>query len=127
WSEQIKELALTEHVPILLGSDAYIENRVYNSAFLIDQNGKILPIRYSKMFLVPFGEYVPFQKFLFFAGKVVPEISDFTPGEYHTPFPLNGRKFAVNICFEVVFPQLARTFCKNGVSLLTTITNDAWF
>jgi apolipoprotein N-acyltransferase len=79
------------------------------------------------MFLVPFGEYVPFQKYLFFAGKVVPEISDFTPGEYTTPFPLNGRRFAVDICFEVVFPQLARTFCKNGVSLLTTITNDAWF
>lgn len=127
WTHQITELARTAHTPILLGSDAYVGDRVYNSSFLIDSNGTILPIRYSKMFLVPFGEYVPFQKLLFFAGKVVPEISDFTPGEYHTPFPLNGRKFAVNICFEVVFPQLARTFCKDGVSLLTTITNDAWF
>ncbi len=127
WTSQITDLARQEDVPIFLGSDVYLTGRVYNSAFLIDRNGAILPIRYSKMYLVPFGEFVPFQKLLFFAGKVVPEISDFTPGEHPTPFPLNGKKFAVNICFEVVFPQLARTFCKNGVALLTTITNDAWF
>lgn len=127
WTSQITDLAKEEGVPIFLGSDVYLNGRVYNSAFLIDRTGTILPIRYSKMYLVPFGEYVPFQKLLFFAGKVVPEISDFTAGEQHTAFPLNGKKFAVNICFEVVFPQLARTFCKNGVALLTTITNDAWF
>jgi apolipoprotein N-acyltransferase len=127
WTTQITDVAKQEQIPLFIGSDAYIEDRVYNSAFLIDTNGTIVPLRYSKMYLVPFGEYVPFQKLLFFAGKVVPEISDFTAGEKHTLFPLNGRKFGVNICFEVVFPQLSRTFVRNGATLLTTITNDAWF
>jgi apolipoprotein N-acyltransferase len=127
WTQEIIDAAKQAHIPLFIGSDAYIQDRVYNSAFLIDADGKILPLRYSKMYLVPFGEYVPFQNLLFFAGKVVPEISDFTAGETHTLFPLNGRKFAVAICFEVVFPQLSRTFVRNGATLLTTITNDAWF
>jgi apolipoprotein N-acyltransferase len=127
WTQEIVDAAKQTHIPLFIGSDAYIQDRVYNSAFLVDSNGQLLPLRYSKMYLVPFGEYVPFQKLLFFAGKVVPEISDFTAGETHTLFPLNGRKFAVNICFEVVFPQLSRTFVRNGATLLTTITNDAWF
>ncbi len=127
WSAQITDLAKQESIPLFVGSDAYIGDRVYNSAFLIDVKGNILPLRYSKMYLVPFGEYVPFEKLLFFAGKVVPEISDFTAGENHTLFPLKGREFGVNICFEVVFPQLSRTFVQKGASLLTTITNDAWF
>jgi apolipoprotein N-acyltransferase len=126
WSQQVIDLVKSRRVPILLGSDAYIGTKVYNSSFLINGEGKIAG-QYSKIYLVPFGEFVPFKSFFFFADKLVPEISDFTPGFSYTEFPLDGKTFAVNICFEVVFPQLARILCQNGASLLVTITNDAWF
>jgi apolipoprotein N-acyltransferase len=36
-------------------------------------------------------------------------------------------KFSVLICFEDIFPEIARQFVKNGASFLVNITNDAWF
>lgn len=126
WARQVVDLARRNSVPILVGSDAFVDKRVYNSSFLINANGELAG-QYSKIYLVPFGEFVPLKSLFFFAGKVVPEISDFSPGETYTQFPLKGKTFAVNICFEVVFPQLARTLCKDGAGLLVTITNDAWF
>ncbi|HSP05663.1 MAG TPA: apolipoprotein N-acyltransferase [Acidobacteriota bacterium] len=127
WTTQVVEMVRRLGVPLYVGSDLYKGDRVFNSSFLIYGNGAFHPQEYSKIYLVPFGEYVPLSRLFFFAGKVVPEISDFTAGYKYTLFPLKGKKFAVNICFEVVFPQLARTLCGDGSALLTTITNDAWF
>jgi apolipoprotein N-acyltransferase len=127
WTTQVIEMVRKTRVPLLVGSDLYTGDLVYNSSFLILPDGSFYPHEYSKIYLVPFGEYVPLSRFLFFAGKVVPEISDFTAGYKYTQFPLKDRRFAVNICFEVVFPQLARVLCRDGSALLTTITNDAWF
>lgn len=127
WSQQVFDLARRNHVPIVLGSDQVVGEQVYNSAFLIQSDGSVWDGTYSKMYLVPFGEFVPLQKLFFFAGKVVPEISDFSPGTTYTLFPYQDKKFAIQICFEVVFPQLARQFARRGAGVLTTITNDAWF
>lgn len=126
WSQEVYDLARRAGISMLIGSDSFVGSKVYNRAFLVDKEGRIVT-SYAKMYLVPFGEYVPFQSLLFFAGKVVPGSSDFSPGEEYTLFPLQGKQFAVQICFEVVFPQLSRQFCRHGASLMTTITNDAWF
>ena len=127
WTAAIITAARETSVPLLIGSDSYTQDgKVYNSAFLINPEGQITQ-EYSKIYLVPFGEFVPFHQVLFFAGKMVPEISDFSPGTSYTEFPLRDDHFALNICFEVVFPQLARRLVNGGASLLVTITNDAWF
>ncbi len=31
------------------------------------------------------------------------------------------------ICYEIVFPDLVRRFVERGATVMTTITNDAWF
>jgi len=126
WTAQIRDLAKEHRTPLLIGSDSFDPDGVYNSAFLVDAKGEI-DGRYDKMYLVPFGEFVPLRSILFFAGKVVPEISDFSAGKSYHLFPLKEKEFAVHICFEVVFPQLTREFCLRGASLLVNITNDAWF
>jgi apolipoprotein N-acyltransferase len=119
-------MAARSHTPLIIGSDTFTGEEVFNSAYLVNSRGE-LEAQYDKIYLVPFGEYVPLKKIFFFAGKMVPEISDFSRGTNYEPFAIEGQKVSINICFEVVFPQLSREFCNRGATLLATITNDAWF
>ena len=82
------------------------------------------------MHLVPFGEYVPLQSVLFFAGPIigaVAEFSSFTPGTVPVLLPVGGHVASTAICYEVIYPNLIRRFVRDGSELLTTITNDAWY
>lgn len=115
---------------ILFGSPRYEVNQnditLFNSAFLISPDNKTIG-QYDKIHLVPFGEYVPFKKILFFVDKMVTGIGNFGTGIEYFVFSLQDWKFSVLICFEVIFPDLARHFVKNGAEFLINITNDAWF
>lgn len=126
WSKEIWGLAAATKTPLIVGSDTFTGEEVFNSAYLVSEKGE-LQAQYDKIYLVPFGEYVPLKRIFFFAGKMVPEISDFSAGTNYEPFVVDGEKISINICFEVVFPQLSREFCNRGATLLSTITNDAWF
>lgn len=97
-----------------------------NSAALLAPSGQRV-FTYDKIHLVPFGEYVPLRRWLTFAGKLVADIGDFTPGHEYSVGPLPGGKFGVYICYEGVFPGLVRRFTANGAQLLINISNDGWF
>ena len=116
--------------PILFGSPSYAregpEDIMYNSAFLVGAEATVLG-RYDKIHLVPFGEYIPWRRFLFFLDKLVEGIGDFRSGELHTVMALPQGRFAVLICFEIIFPDLVRHFVRHGAQFLVNITNDAWF
>jgi apolipoprotein N-acyltransferase len=63
--------------PLLLGSDEFEQAepiRHYNSAFMLDTGGATAAV-YRKIHLVPFGEYVPFQRLLFFVGPLVDAVT----------------------------------------------------
>ena len=100
--------------------------RYYNAAFLVQPDGSTGAV-YRKMHLVPFGEYVPLKKLLFFVGPLVEAVSDFSPGDKPATLPVAGHVASTAICYEVVYPQLIAGFVNRGSELLTTITNDAWF
>jgi apolipoprotein N-acyltransferase len=123
------ELAAQVRVPLLVGApDAEGEGRrvnYLNSAFLVEAAG--IRSRYDKIHLVPFGEYVPLKRLLFFVEAIAAEIGDFTPGRQTTVFPLEGAPFGTVICYEVIFPDLFRRFVAGGASFMANITNDAWF
>jgi apolipoprotein N-acyltransferase len=116
-------------LPLLLGSDEFEEadvRRMYNAAFLLDTHGATAAV-YRKIHLVPFGEYVPFQRVLFFVGPLVEAVSAFSRGTRVTMLPVQGHMVSTAICYEVTYPALAREAVRQGSEMLTTITNDAWY
>jgi apolipoprotein N-acyltransferase len=97
-----------------------------NSAVLLDRDGKVTYI-YDKIHLVPFGEYIPLQKFLFFVNKLVVGIGDYVPGDNYIKAKTPFGDFATLICYEIIFPGLVRKFYSNEGDFIVNITNDAWF
>ncbi|MFO7570478.1 MAG: apolipoprotein N-acyltransferase [Smithellaceae bacterium] len=83
--------------------------------------------KYDKMHLVPFGEYIPFKKILFFVDKMVQAIGEVLPGQSYVVMSVNEKTLSTVICFEIIFPDLVRKFVDNGAQFLLTITNDAWY
>ena len=98
----------------------------YNSAYLIQPKLKTIS-KYDKAHLVPYGEYVPFKHWLPFLGKVVAQVGDFQPGKPGKTMPWEKGAIGVQICYEIIFPELSRAMVKNNAVLLINITNDAWF
>ena len=128
--------------PILFGSPAYkFENKkvgYLNSAFLIapsiDKRSIETIGRYDKYHLVPFGEYVPLARYLFFMNKITEGIGDFVPGRGVMTLDMEGNmagrpgvSYGPLICYEGIFPDLVRRFVKRGATVLVNITNDAWY
>ena len=102
------------------------KNLLSNSALLLDETGNVVYV-YDKIHLVPFGEYVPLQKFLFFIDKLVVGIGDYVRGDRYEIAETRFGGFATLICYEVVFPGLVRKFYLKGGDFIVNITNDAWF
>ena len=121
---------------ILFGTPGYEikDNGIvsYNRAYLLSPEGDVAG-KYDKIHLVPFGEYVPLRKLLFFIDKMVEGVGDYQSGEEYTIFKVQSSKlkaqgsFGTLICFEVIFPDLVRRFVMNGADFLVNITNDGWY
>jgi apolipoprotein N-acyltransferase len=127
YQQSIEDLSRDYDIDIILGSvatDPARPSSLWNSAFLASSGTTIG--HYDKIRLVPFGEYVPMRRVLFFAEKLVRAVGEFEFGSNDQP--LRGKlSYGPAICYEVVFPQITRTQVVHGADVLVTITNDAWY
>jgi apolipoprotein N-acyltransferase len=133
WTEALVARA---KVPLVLGSIAF-ENRGqsaeawYNGVFTVTPDGGLQPAYYAKRHLVPFGEYIPLRPLLGWLQKVVPIGDDFTRGRSAEPLrvPVRRRVLAAGplICYEDIFPALARADARAGADFLFVATNNAWY
>ncbi|MBI5509155.1 MAG: apolipoprotein N-acyltransferase [Deltaproteobacteria bacterium] len=118
---------LHNRVPTLLGASTYRwagdDTTAYNSALWVDTDGHIAG-RYDKQHLVPFGEYVPL-RFLLPVEKLVPGMVDFSAGA--SAAPVGSPATGVLICFDGIFPGIARAEAAAGATLLANLTNDGWY
>jgi apolipoprotein N-acyltransferase len=132
YQRRISNFVRDSGVPYLVGSQDYDrigkdEFLTYNSAFLMRKDGRLDENRYSKIRLVPFGEKLPYEKWIPGLREIEYGGGHFSPGEEFTLFEFDGFRFGVLICFESIFPDLSREFCLQGAGFLLNITNDAWF
>ncbi len=102
------------------------EGRYANSVFSLSPAG-ILPWRYDKIHLVPFGEYLPAAVRWLLPRALVREVGSFTPGVSALPLPSPAGPAGVAVCYEVAYPSLYAEEVLRGASVLVTITNDGWY
>lgn len=128
---ELSGLASRLKTALLIGAIRAEEGKYLNSAILYASTGSASGT-YDKLHLVPFGEYIPGRKFMPFLESLLP-IEDFTPGKDFSLFRLSAQacrkdfRFGVLICFEDIFPELARGFVLRGADFLVNMTNDGWF
>lgn len=134
WTESLVRRART---PLVMGSIGIEEKdtpgeRWYNGVFTVTPEAGLGAEFYGKRKRVPFGEYVPLRPVLGWLSKVVPVGDDFTRGERVAPLrvALSGGREAVLgplICYEDIFPGLARASVAAGAEVLVVNTNSGWF
>jgi apolipoprotein N-acyltransferase len=122
----------------------------FNAAFLFNPEGRCAAV-YHKQKLVIFGEYIPLVRWLPFIKWFTPITGSFASGDRPVPFVMERRpparhepgtdlpnvgsetgapdrvKTATLICFEDVFPELAREYVQDDTDFLVNLTNDGWF
>ena len=108
---------------------------ITNSALLIDEWGGVIG-RYDKYHRVPFGEYVPFRRYLPESWiKMIDMGRDLVPGQkltYIAELPAGeGNRYKVRpgvvICYEGVFGYVTRNTVLHGANVLVALSNDAWY
>jgi len=107
------------------------EPREYNTAVTLDAAGRIVS-RSDKTKLVPFGEEFPFQPVLgpIYRRILIPlglAIPNYRPNPHPTPLNLNGVLYGAYICYDSVFPRVARALAGQGAQVLVNPSNDGWY
>jgi len=83
--------------------------------------------RYDKIHLVPWGEYIPFKQFFFFAKKLTAGVGDMDRGSRRLVYAYNGHNYAAFVCYESIFGDEVRQFVKDGAEVLVNISDDGWY
>ena len=102
--------------------------RAYNSVYVIDPDGSIHGV-YDKVHLVPFGEYLPFQRLLekFGLRQLTKQVGGFLAGNRRRAMDVPGApKMLPLICYEAIFPGAAVPAGERP-GWLVNVTNDGWF
>jgi apolipoprotein N-acyltransferase len=132
----VEDLAQRAQTPLLLGSIAIEGHGTsaeawYNGAFVVTPDFGLEPGYYAKRRLVPFGEFVPLRPVFGWLRKFVEIGDDFQAGEDAHPLVIRLASGPIVvgplICYEDIYPQLARSSALAGAEVLTVMTNNGWF
>lgn len=121
--EFINSFAAKHDVSVLFNSaEPDLSNgKYFNSAVLVGPEGREV-VQYDKIYLVPFGEAVPFP----LEGILPGFVGNFSYGREYDLLPLGDAKAGVMICFESHFGQLSREYVRNGADVIIEMTNDGY-
>jgi len=125
----------SENHLVILGANniSYSEGKkkIYNSLIVVDNEANLIA-SYNKNKLVPFGEFLPFEKFFSKIGikKITDGYESFTKGETRELIKLGEKfddiKFLPLICYEIIYSGKIKS--KNQKpDFIINISEDAWF
>lgn len=117
--------------PLKNNSNAVIDNKYFNSAFLFEPGKNVLPPNpyiYSKVHLVPFTETFPLGKYFphFYMWLTDGDTHLWDAGDKRNIFSLGDFNFATPICFEDTFGCDCKEFVNNGARAFISLGNDSW-
>ena len=127
----------SENHLIILGINNFVntedqnKKKYFNSLVILNHELEILSV-YNKVNLVPFGEFLPFEKVLSKLGlkKITPGYSSFSPGNVRKIIKLNDKfneKLILPlICYEIIYPGKVKKKNQHP-NLAINISEDAWF
>lgn len=100
----------------------------YNTQFVWTAADGFGP-QYDKAHPIPFGEYVPDREFY---ESLAPDLvgmiqREYTPGTRSNVLEIDGVRYGVFICYDIVDDRLAREAVANGAQVLLAPTNNADF
>lgn len=120
-----KPLLLTAIKP----EDGDKQSNYFNTMELIE--GKQVTQEYTKQVLLPFGEYIPFEKSLPWLKELFPYAPHYKPGNQTELLTLQVKENVINIlpliCYEAVFSDIVALGVDKGGELLINSSNDDWF
>lgn len=128
--KDISDLSSSIGVPLIIGAVKYDENNgLRNSIISIDEKG--INQEYYKRHPVPVGEYIPFKELVY---KIFPKAKDskiasegLVAGEDSNLIDISDHKLGALVCFDSIFPSLARDSVNDGANLLFVASNDSWY
>ncbi len=99
----------------------------FNSLIVVNNKFEVIET-YNKKKLVPFGEFIPFEKFLSFLGlkKITQGYTSFSKGQISKIINLEKINLLPLICYEIIFPELIQNNKKES-NLIVNISEDGWF
>ena len=94
---------------------------------LVDNKLNIIK-SYNKRKLVPFGEFIPFEKLLSKIGfkKITQGHGSFSKGSIQENIVFNELNILPLICYEIIFPELIQEAIPQ-TNLIVNISEDGWF
>ncbi len=107
------------------------DQKYFNSLAVLNYKLEILSL-YNKINLVPFGEFLPFEKTLskFGLKKITPGYSSFSSGDERMMINLgsqfNEKLILPLICYEIIYPAKIKK-ANQLPDLVVNISEDAWF
>jgi apolipoprotein N-acyltransferase len=106
------------------------ENKFYNSLSFYDHNLNLVNA-YNKVNLVPFGEFLPFEKILGMVGlkSLTNNYQSFSSGENRKIIKISENDFNIKIlpliCYEIIYS--GKIFDNSDFDYIINISEDGWF
>jgi Apolipoprotein N-acyltransferase len=114
---------IKDNKKVIIGASRFVNNKLYNSFLYLEENNIQV---FDKEILVPFGEFLPFRKYLKFMESITGNL-DFTSGKTNRLITNEQMNILPVICYEIIFNKILKNINKNKIDILINITNDSWF
>ena len=109
----------------LIGGDRPVQKEYFeNYGIFINREGEVVD-QYLKQHPVPFGEYIPFRKYLDWIPPLALVPRDMIRGDGQKIFMVNDTKISTVISFEGSFQRYIRNSVLEGAELVVILTNQA--